>query len=306
MKKIAVCVLFLSALPALCRGDDEPKKPKKGEGDLATIRAAVESYVDAFNAGDAKRVAAHWSENGVYVRRDTGEKAAGRAAIQSMHEQLFARQKGIKLKLAVDSLRLITSDVAVEDGTAWVTSPGEDEELTTYSAIHVRGKGGWKLDSVRETAAPGEAESAPPQAQEQLKQLEWMLGKWIDASDDATVEYSANYAKGNNYIVRLFKVSAPGVNDLEGTQIIGWDAAAGVLRSWVFDAEGGFSQGTMSRKGSRWFVKSTGYTADGKTTSALGSFRQIDENTLGWQMTEREVGGEELPDVPEVKIVRKR
>lgn len=45
-----------------------------------------------------------------------------------------------------------------------------------------------------------------------------------------------------------FKVSVPSMDDLEGTQVIGWDPAAGTIRSWMFDSDGGFGEGTWSKK----------------------------------------------------------
>ena len=49
--------------------------------DEAMIRKAVESYVAAFNRGDAEAVAAHWCEDGQIVT-PAGEKFQGRATIQ--------------------------------------------------------------------------------------------------------------------------------------------------------------------------------------------------------------------------------
>ena len=45
------------------------------------------------------------------------------------------------------------------------------------------------------------------------------------------------------------------MDDLEGTQVIGWDPAAGTIRSWMFDSDGGFGEGTWSKKDNSWIVK---------------------------------------------------
>lgn len=302
--RVVLMFLFLSALFATASRGEEPakKKAKEPTGDLAAIHAAIDSYVDAFNAADAERVAAHWSDEAVYIRSASGEKVTGRKAIAKVFGEIFAGERS-RLRVAVDSIRLITPEVAIEDGTAWVVSAAGGEERSTYTAVHVKGKGGWKLDSVRETEAPAEAEA--PAGYEQLKELEWMLGNWVDAGDDATVEYSANWAKNHTFIVRLFKVSAPGAADLEGTQVIGWDAHAKSIRSWVFDSAGGFSEGTWSRKGDAWVVNSSGYTSEGQRTSSTAVFKQVDANTLTWSMSGRKVGDEKLSDIPAVNIVRK-
>lgn len=46
--------------------------------DEATIRKAVESYVAAFNKGDAKALAAMWSPEAVYTNPVSGEQASWR------------------------------------------------------------------------------------------------------------------------------------------------------------------------------------------------------------------------------------
>lgn len=295
-------LLLLALVAAAAVGQDAPKKKKpEVDGEAKAIRAAIDSYVEAYNAADAQRVAEHWSEQAVYIRPGSGEKVTGRKAIAKVFAEVFAGEERSKLRVAVDSIRLVTPDVAIEDGTARVVSPDGEEEKTTYTAVHVKTKEGWKLDSVRETEAASESETAA----EQLAQLDWMLGNWIDAGDDATVEYSAHYAKNKSFIVRLFKVSIPGAIDLEGTQVIGWDPAAKTIRSWVFDSQQGFSEGIWTRDGSDWIVKSQGYVAGGRRSSSVATFRPLDEETISWKMEKRQVGDEKLPDIAEVKIIRK-
>jgi uncharacterized protein (TIGR02246 family) len=297
-------ILIVAALFAISAGGQEleKKKTKSGGGDEGAIRSAIDSYVKAFNAADADAVADHWSDSAVYIRPGSGEKVVGRKAIAKVFSEVFSGDERLQLKVQVDSIRLITPDVAIEDGIAWVIS-GNGPERSTYTAVHVKSKNGWKLDSVRETESPDEP--AASDGREQLKQIEWILGDWIDASDDATVEYSAHFAKNDSFIVRLFKVSTNGAEDLEGTQIIGWDAAAGAIRSWVFDSEGGYSEGYWSRHEDTWTVKSSGYNADGSRTSSVATFRKLGANAMGWKLTDREVGGEKLSDFAEIKIIRR-
>ncbi len=47
--------------------------PSAPADDLAAIRTAIDSYVSAFNRGDARAVAQHWSEQGEWVGPD-GER----------------------------------------------------------------------------------------------------------------------------------------------------------------------------------------------------------------------------------------
>ena len=57
------------------------------------IRAAAQSYTEAFNRHDADSLAKLWSEDAVYIDRITGERTSGRAAIQ---EDLAIRVSGYR------------------------------------------------------------------------------------------------------------------------------------------------------------------------------------------------------------------
>ncbi len=95
------------------------------------------------------------------------------------------------------------------------------------------------------------------------------------------------------------------MDDLEGTQVIGWDPAAGTIRSWMFDSDGGFGEGTWSKKGNSWIVKFSQVLPDGRKASATNIYTLIDANTFTWKSIGRKVDGEFLPNVEEVKMVRK-
>jgi hypothetical protein len=89
---------------------------------------------------------------------------------------------------------------------------------------------------------------------------------------------------------------------MAGMQVIGWDPLAKTLRSWVFDSDGGFGEGTWTNKGDRWYIQQRGVLADGRVTSAVNIITFLDENTCTLQSVSRTVGGELLPNIDEVKI----
>ena len=60
-------------------------------------------------------------------------------------------------------------------------------------------------------------------------------------------------------------------------QIIGWDAAAKRIRSWTFDSDGSFAEGSWSKKDNRWYVRKKGTTADGKMASAVNIITLVDD-----------------------------
>ena len=131
-----------------------------------------------------------------------------------------------------------------------------------------------------------------------------MIGSWVDHSDEATVESSCRWSKKQNFITKNFRVSIPGMDPLEGTQVIGYDAAAGTIRSWLFDSDGGFADGVWTRKGANWEVQSSQVLADGRTGSSLNIFTRLDPNQFSWKSIGRTLEGESLPDVAPVNVFR--
>jgi hypothetical protein len=170
-----------------------------------------------------------------------------------------------------------------------------------YSAVHVKRDGQWLLDRVSESDAP----VPPPSNYEHLKELEWMVGSWVDRDENATIQTDCEWAKNKNFMTRSFAVVIGDQVDMAGMQIIGWDPAAKQIRSWVFDSDGGFGEGKWTHTGDKWFIQAAGTLADGRQTSATNVMRYIDDDSLTWQSINREVDGELLPNVDEVLIVRK-
>jgi uncharacterized protein (TIGR02246 family) len=303
MKHLTLIATFIAAvltaatLIALA-APDVAERPN----DEAAIRASVESYVAAYNRGDATAVAAHWSDQGHWIS-PSGQRIVGRQAIEKEMKALFADSPGAKVEVLDPRVRFVTADVAIEEGSARVIRPGEPPDESTYLAIHVKKDGKWRLDSVRETELPEALESP---AHEQLKDLEWMVGEWIDQDPNSTVETDCRWAKSKSFLLRTFRVSAPGVEDLEGTQVVGWDPVRKVIRSWVFDSDGGYLEGTWTRKENAWTVKAAGYLADGRKAASVNVFTYVDPNTFTWRSFGRQVDGQFMPDVPEVKVVRKQ
>ena len=144
-----------------------------------------------------------------------------------------------------------------------------------------------------------------PAASPQLQDLAWLVGDWIDESPEATVEATVTWTKNKTFLSYAFKVSAPGMDDLEGTQVIGWDPAAGTIRSWMFDSDGGFGEGVWSKKGDAWIVKFSQVLPDGRKASATNIYTLVDGNTFTWKSIGRKLDGEFLPNIDEVKMVRK-
>lgn len=265
------------------------------------IRQAVAAYVDAFNHHDSAALAKLWSREAVYVDRVTGVEAAGREAIARQFEAMFEHQPDVKLSISTESISFLSPNVAVEHGTSKLLVPKEDPDEINYAAVYVKRDGQWLLDRVND-----DEEKAPPSHYEQLKVLQWMVGKWVDnEGDDVDAEGDCNWSKNRNFLVRSYALSIRGQINMSGMQVIGWDPAAKTVRSWTFDSDGTFAEATWTHKGDSWFVRNTGVVADGRRGSMVNVIKMVDKNTFTWQTIERTVGGELLPNIDEVVIVRK-
>ena len=267
--------------------------------DEAAIRKTVESYVAAFNQGDAKALAAMWSPEAVYTNPVSGEQVVGRAEIEKQFAAIFADAKGAKLEAKTDSVRFVSPSVGIEQGTAKVVIPDQAPEETEYTAVYVKRDGQWLLDRVTE-----EDVVVVPSHYEQLKDLEWMIGRWVDQDDNATVVTECNWAKNNNFMTRSFTVQVRDRIDMAGMQVIGWDPSTKQIRSWVFDSDGGFGQGTWTKKDKRWYIQQTGVLPDGKKSTSVNIITYVDDNTCTLQSVNRTVDGELLPNIDEVKITK--
>ncbi len=270
-----------------------------GAADKGAIEKSIASYVAAFNAHDSKALAAHWSPEAVYTNPRTGDQVVGHEAIRQEFDALLAEAKNAKLEVDVTSIDFVSPQVAVENGVATVSGPEGEAEVTSYQAVHIKQAGKWLLDRV------SEEEVAPtPSHYGHLKDLEWMIGTWLDASGEDQIETTCQWTRNNNFILRAFKVVVDDQIDTSGMQIIGWDPAIGKIRSWAFDSDGGFAEGTWTKKQNSWMVDSNATLPDGQKASSINVMTVIDENTFGWQATGREVDGMILPNIDEVKVTR--
>ena len=293
---IAVVLLLLVARVATAAD----ATPSSMSDDETAIRANVDKYVEAYNRRDSRTMAAMWSPDAVYLDPDTDERYVGRDAIVKHFDDVLAGSEDAKLAVTVDSVDFVSPNVAIEKGTAVVTYSKYPPETTTYSAVDVKRDGQWLLDRVTEEEVP----ISPPSHYEDLKQLEWLVGSWVDGDGKATIQTKIEWTKNRNFLRRSFAVVLGDQINMSGMQIIGWDPAAKQIRSWVFDSEGGFAEATWKHQGNQWFIQNSGTLADGGKATSLNILTYVDDNTFKWESVNREVDGELLPNVDEVTVVR--
>ena len=283
----------LAARPALAgQANGDPK-------DKEAIQKNGEAFVAAFHKGDARAVAAFWTEDGDFTDQ-TGHQLKGRDAIEKAFRGLFAENKDLKVRINSLSLRFVTPDVAIEDGTNEVFPPeGGPPSRARYTIVHVKKNGQWRLSSVRETAF------TPPSNYEHLRSLEFAIGDWEGEVEKGEVErISLAWSEGQNFIGGTFTTSHRDIMVGNATQWIGWDPLAKRIRSWVFDASGAFGEGFWTKEGNKWLIKSSLVLPDGKRASATLIVTPVDADTITLQSKDRSANGNRLPDTKEVKLKR--
>ena len=267
--------------------------------DEVAVRQTGETFVTAFNLGDAKATAEHYTADAEYID-ESGRLLRGRTAIEDSLKTFFAENPGKKLILNIESIRIVGPGVAIEDGTTTVTGSKDASATTTrYTAVHMKNANKWLVASVRDTAIKPRR-----QHKSKLRQLDWMLGEWVHEGDDAVVVFKCESVENGNFLLRNFTIKIAGVEAMSGSQRIGWDAQAGKFRAWIFDSDGGHSDGYWHRDGDNWVLKAAGVTADGQPASSTSIYSFVNAHTMTFQAVDHEVGGIELPDGAKVTIVR--
>ncbi len=262
----------------------------------AEVKQQLAGYVEAFNNHDSPALAEFWAEDAMWTNRDTGETATGRAAIAADFTALFAENPGAKLIGVIDHVHKIESDVITCCGSAKTLLAEGEETSSQFKALLRKEAGAWRLKEVEEFSSPA---AASP-----LAELGFLVGEWVDDTDAANVQTTVRWGTGNSFLVRSFTVELTDEEPRQGTQVIGWDPRLGKLRSWSFESDGAFGEGSWVRDGEAWVGRMTQTLADGGVATATQILTRVDENTLEVRTVGREVDGEPLPATDPVRVVR--
>lgn len=291
--------LLLTCLLSLAIGGANLADASEQE-DRVAIEQRIESYVAAFNQRNSKLLAEHWSPEGIYISQLDGSSVSGREALEQEFAAQFAEAENARLEVTTESIDFVSPNVAIETGAALVAHGEAEPQQSRYRVVHIKRDGNWLVDRITE-----EHEVPPPPSHyEQLKDLEWMIGGWIDQAGGDVIRTQCQWTRNRNYLLRAFTASVDDRVNLSGMQFIGWDPIGKQIRSWVFDSDGGFAEGVWQHKGDRWLVQTNATLADGATASSTSVLRPIDKDSFTWQKVNRIVEGEILPNIDEVVIVR--
>ena len=284
--------------PDAAKPSEQAATSQEREPDVRAITDLLASFVKAYNEKDAKTLGDLFTAD-AEIEDEDGEVTRGREAIVSRFSGSFQESGGATLAVDTDSLRFLGKDIAIEKGTATMTTrAGEPPETNRYSVIYARQDGRWLHARIRDE----QPDEVSPH--EQLLQLEWMLGEWVNESDDGIVNTHCKWSDDGNFLLREFDVKVEGRIALSGTQRIGWDGQRKQFRTWVFDDRGGFADGLLSRDGDRWITKVSGVRSDGQSVSTTNAFTALGKDRLLWESLERTIGGEVVPGTDQFYLVR--
>ena len=228
----------------------------KSSPEEKAIRLADDAFVRDYDKADTKALVARFTEDAKVVEED-GTRYRGRGLIEQRLSRTFAASPGVKLQIDTDTIQFLSPDVVKAKGRTVVTpAKGAPGIGARHTALLVRHNGHWLISSVREEHDPLVTPS------DRLKELEWMLGDWVDEGSDSEVRVECRCLEGGNCLIRTVHRpvrASPSDGQPEGR--VG--PVARQFRSWEFDSEGGFGEGKWSRDGERWVIKHTGVRPEG-------------------------------------------
>ena len=193
--------------PAAARPEATPagrNRPAAQKADEQALRQLIAAFTDAYNAGNAKALAAMFTVDGEIVDQN-GDTTHGRADIEQLFAAEFEDHPHAKIEDIVESIRFLSPIAAVEEGISTIThEPGEPGESGHYAVVYVKQDGKWQIASDRDLP-DDEATS-----KSELDQLGWLVGSWVDESPEGLVKTSYQWAENHHFLLGEFTVQIAG------------------------------------------------------------------------------------------------
>jgi uncharacterized protein (TIGR02246 family) len=288
-----LAVLAAGVLMAQDRnGGQNKSEGDEHAADRAAIRKTMRGFAEAFQKGDAAAAVAYLT-SGAELIPDEGSPVRGRDAIQKAFAIHFGKKPRPTIKLEVESLHFPSRDTAVEEGDMEVTTERGDTTNNRYEVLYVREEGKWLVAMIRER--PGE--------QAALRDLEWLIGSWSAQSPEVEAQTTYEWFGNKSFIRAQFTVRQKD-KTFTAMQMIGTDPKTGALRTWTFEFDGGFGEGTATRDGNKWVFETATALSDGSVLTATNILVRVNSNTFTWQPVNLTVDGEQIADLPPVKVTR--
>lgn len=264
----------------------------------AAVRKTAEQFVATFNSGSAEKVAALFLTQGELID-EVGTVYQGQNEITDLLIGFYKRFPGTKLAVDIESIRLV-GPVAIEEGTRTMTaSDGSEQSRFRYLAVWAKADKDWRLASIRDFA-----DDPLPTPHDQLESIAWLVGDWINEGADGKVSITYRWSDDKNFLLGEFQVNSAENVPRKSTQRIGWDPAAGRIRSWLFDSDGGFAEGAWTIVDDGAVIKSASVNPDGTTSNVTLNIIVKDKDHFSIEGTDRVIG-DSLEDDFELTVTRR-
>lgn len=264
---------------------------------VAEIQAVSQKLGAALNAGKADDAVALFLEKAELIDEE-GVVYQGREEIKQLLTAFFEKFPGAKMGEQVESVRLV-GPIAVKEGVRTITTAdGANTSHIRYIATFAKANDGWKIVSIRDFPEETVATSG-----DQLQALNWLVGDWVNEGADARVKISYRWSDDKNFLLGEFHITDTEGNVSKSSQRIGWNPLVGSPRSWQFDSDGGYAEGSWTEIEEGWLIHSAVTMPDGATGSATLKIVPGENGRFVLGGTHRVVAGV-LEDDFEITIVK--
>lgn len=261
------------------------------------IRESAQALMEAFNQRQPEKIGALWAEDGVFYHPLTGQTSTGREEIIDYYREQFAKHKNGKVDVVVNNVRIDQPNQATIEGFLKISSKEIPLTQSAFRAQLISENGKWLFNEITDIVL----EPAPSNFN-RLKDLDWLVGKWIDRDENIEITFNTHWDKYKNFLIQRFTSKILGQDQIEGQQIIGWDPIREKIHSWVFDSDGGFGEGQWMNKDNSWFAHMTYTLSDGRRASATLIYTKVDDHSYTFASVGRDIEGEILPDIDPIVV----
>lgn len=266
---------------------------------VEAVKKAEAATIEAFNKGDAEALSKLFAEKGELVD-ENGNVFAGREQIASLFKAFFQQFPHAQLQMEVTGVRTVGDSLAIEEGVRLITVPETDVAAQVrYTAVRDKVGDSWPIASYSEFA-----DDPPPTPAEMLSAVSFLVGDWIDESPEGKTTISYRWDDDGNFLLGDYTLAIAGMPESRSHQRIGYDPLEGVIRSWTFDSDGGFSTGEWVATEAGWVIKSEATMPDGTTGSATVTVTPTDADHFLVRSSDRIIGGVDEPEF-ELTVARR-
>src|SRR5207248_4748858 len=150
------------------------RQAKDADSATKTVVGNVRTFTEAFNRRDIPTLLKLFAEDCELTEAD-GTTIRGRKELEDELKESFEDDPNARISVSVDSVRMVTPDVVIEEGKTVYFPDGKTVTAETqYQATHVKKGDRWLMSRVRSF---NRVVLSP---YDQLRELEWLIGDWID------------------------------------------------------------------------------------------------------------------------------